>query len=144
MAGAVQHLALLLSLHCHPPALPGREAVGGWGLLLSVLPSKTQSAKSTQPAPLLPTGASTAGCEGTDMEPGAAVLASEVTGVTDFKNRSHSTGSQENFNENGFLTWTKLKVFAITEECLGCLWPENPPFDSAQGKTQYGNVTLDK
>lgn len=73
MAGAVQLLALLVSLHCHPPALPGREAVRGWGLLLSALPSKTQPAKSTQPAPLLPTGANTAGCEGTNTESGAAV-----------------------------------------------------------------------
>lgn len=62
------------------------------------------------------------------MESEAAVLASEVTSVTNFKNRSQSTGAQDNFNENGLLIWTKLKVFAITEECLGCVWPENPSF----------------
>lgn len=73
MAGAVQDLALLVSLHCHPPALPVREALKGWGLLLEVLPSKTQYAKSTQPAALLPEGADTPGCEGTNVESEAAV-----------------------------------------------------------------------
>lgn len=70
------------------------------------------------------------------MESEQRFLDSKVAALTNFKPRSQSSGSQENLNERGFLTWRELRAFAITEERLGCLWPENTP--------NMGNVTLDK
>lgn len=107
------------------------------------LQRKTQSTKSMQPAPpFSPRVPVRLGVSVPTWNQKQLFLDSKVTAVTNFKPRSQSTRSQENFNENGFLIWIKLRAFAITEERLGCLWPENRPFDSAQGKTQYGKCHL--
>lgn len=140
-----------IGLHSRVPALPparpacwgDMQAVRGWGMFTKALQSKTQSTKSVQPVPpFSPRVPVWWGMSVPTWNQKQRFLDSEVTAVTNFKPRSQSTASQENFNENGFIIWTKLRAFAIAEECLGCLWPENSPSNSAQGKTQYGKCHL--
>lgn len=120
----------LVFLCCHPLALPVggyTQTVRGWGVFTKGLQSKTQSTKVMYPAPLFSPRVPVRLCVSVPTwNQKQQFLDSEVTAVTNFKPRSQSTGSQENFNENGFLIWTKLRAFAVAEERLGCLWPENP------------------
>lgn len=155
-AGALLLVSAWLE-HCrtglcsHFPALPPTcpacwgcmQAARRWGVFTKGLQSKTQSTKSMQPAPPFSLRVPVWLCVSVPTwNQKQLFLDSKVTAVTNFKPRSQSTRSQENFNENGFLIWIKLRAFAITEERLGCLWPENPPFDSTRGKTQYGKCHL--
>lgn len=128
-----------------PPARPAWQgcvqAARGWAAFVKGSQSKTQSTESTQPAPSLSPRV-LAGVSVPTWNQKQRFLDSEVAAVTNFKPRSRCTRSRENFNENGFLIWTELRVFAIAEERLECLGPENPPFNSAQGKTPYGKCHL--
>lgn len=71
-------------------------------------------------------------------------LDSGVTAVTNFKPRSQNTRSQENFNESGFLIWTKGRALPSLRNGWDVFGQKITPSIQPKEKSNMGNVTLDK